>query len=360
MWKLVERAVGAAMNAHYAKTHVQQAPLYANTRIGTDTVVFVHGLHGHILETWGKFPEFLANDSELPHLDILMWGYRASVFPGVLPIAKVGEALTGFVREQTELEARIFFVGHSMGGLVILRGLCDEAKEGRARQRPASRTRHVHLYATPSNGSEVAGAIAATVGFLPRVGHFIAGHLKELRRGVFCDTLMGDVVEHIYRPRIDPGDENRKVEIPIKAMVAERDLAVTETAAKAIFKHPAPVLVLGATHTSVKEPEKPSDLSYRAFRESLVPHYTRWFHDLSVRAIDQKDPIAQGEVLQRCREPAVLRLQSHHPIGGGSAVSDERVQELLAIAMLLAKDAQDLRLGRALDLALDELVRHGR
>ena len=360
MWKLVERAVGAAMNAHYARSHAQQAPLYANTRIGTDTVVFVHGLHGHILETWGKFPEFLANDSELPHLDVLMWGYRATVFPGALPIEKVGEALAGFVREQTEQEAEIYFVGHSMGGLVILRGLCDEAKEGRARQRPASLTRHVHLYATPSNGSEVAGAIDATVGFLPRVGHFLAGHLKELRRGKFCDTLMRDVVEHLYRPHIDPGDENHKVDIPIKACVGERDIAVTETSAKAIFKHPAPVLILGATHLTVKEPEKPSDLCYRAFRESLVPLYTRWFHDLSVRAIDQHDPIAQAEVFQRCKEPAVLRLENNRPIGGGPAVSDARIEELLSVAMRLAKDARDLRFGRALDLAVVELMRRGR
>jgi len=264
------------------------------------------------------------------------------------------------VREQTEQEAEIYFVGHSMGGLVILRGLCDEAKEGRARQRPANRTRHVHLYATPSNGSEVAGAIDATVRFLPRLGHFISGHLKELRAGTFCNVLMSDVVEHIYRPRIDPGDENRKVEIPIKACVAERDLAVTESAAKAIFKHPGPILILGATHTNVKEPEKPSDLCYRAFRESLVPRYTRWFHELSVRAIDHHDPIAQAEVFQRCRAPAVLRLQNNRPIGGGSAVSDARIEELLGIAMRLAKDARELRLGRALDYAIDVLMRHAR
>jgi Putative serine esterase (DUF676) len=359
MWSLIERAAGALMNARYARLHDEQMPHYHRPRLGTDTVVFVHGLHGHILETWGRFPALLADDPEIPSVDILMWGYRATVFPGAQSIASVGESLMGFVREQTDDGADIFFVGHSLGGLLILRGLCDEARAGRARQRPAQATRHVHLYASPTEGTEVAGAIRATVAVVPRLGHFIAGHLRELARGTFCDQLIADVVEHLYRPRIDPGDENRKVEVAIKACVAARDIAVRESSARAIFQHPPPILIQGATHVSIKEPESHRDVRYLAFRESLIPHYREWFQEISRRVLDNNDPVARAEIRERGWAPAVMRLERSRPLTG-SSVSDDRVEELLAVAMQLARAAPTLRFGRALDVALVELLRRGR
>ena len=359
MWTWIQRGVAALMNARYAHQHVQQAPHYLRQPLETDTAVFVHGLHGHILETWGQFPYLLADDPELPSVDILMWGYRATVFPGAQPIARVGESLVGFVREQTQDDTSIFFVGHSMGGLLILRGLCDEARDGRARQHPAKGTRHIHLYATPSCGSEVASVLRATVGLIPRIGHFIAGHLEELKRGTFCDTLLADVVEHLYRPRVDPGDENRKVEISIKACVGERDIAVQESSAKAIFKHPPPILVQGATHFSIKEPQSRRDVSYRAFQQSLVQHYTSWFHDISRRVLEEHNPVAMAEIRERGWAPAAMRLKTSRSAAGRS-ISDDRVEELLAMAMKLSKEAPTLRFGRALDIALVELARRGR
>ena len=197
------------------------------------------------------------------------------------------------------------------------------------------------------------------MGLIPRVGHFIAGHLKELKRGAFCDTLLADVVEHLYRPRIDPGDENRKVEIPIKACVGERDMAVQESSAKAVFKHPPPILIQGATHTSIKEPESRRDVRYRALQQSLTAHYTTRFHDISRRVLDGRDPIAMAEIRERGWAPAAMRLMSSRSVAGHS-ISDDRVEELLAIAMQLSKNAPRLRFGRALDIALVELARRGR
>jgi hypothetical protein len=42
----------------------------------TDTVVFVHGILGHYVTTWGLFPKLLSEDPDLPELDVLLWGYR--------------------------------------------------------------------------------------------------------------------------------------------------------------------------------------------------------------------------------------------------------------------------------------------
>jgi len=45
-----------------------------------DTVVFVHGILGNYITTWGKFPKPLSEDEDLPELDILLWGSRTGLF----------------------------------------------------------------------------------------------------------------------------------------------------------------------------------------------------------------------------------------------------------------------------------------
>jgi hypothetical protein len=292
-------------------------------------------------------------------MDILLWGYRGTIFPGARLISTVSEALMGFVRTETQPEAEVYFVGHSLGGLVILRGLCDEAKAGRARSRPAYATRHVQLYASPVGGSAVASAIQLTVGLIPRGKYFISGHLKELTRGKFNDELVGDIVEHIYQPKIKPGDESRKFEIPIEACIAERDVAVQMSSAKAVFRNPPPVVILGATHSSVKEPSSRQDVRYRAFQAPLVARYTLWIHDISKRVLDQGDPVARQEVRQRALVAAEARLRSCRP-AKGNAVTDARIEELLAIAMAYSRNAPGMRFGQAMDLALIDLKRLGR
>lgn len=57
-------------------TEIDSRTAYLGDWRGIDAVVFVHGIGGDFLETWGAFPELLASDPELPELDILLWGYQ--------------------------------------------------------------------------------------------------------------------------------------------------------------------------------------------------------------------------------------------------------------------------------------------
>jgi hypothetical protein len=207
---LLARIVGGYLNRRYAKRHpTNKSYERLKPERHTDAVIFVHGLHGHFRKTWPLLPELLHSDPDLPQLDVILWGYRASMFPGVLRLPAVGRALMSFVRDMTPTHSHLFFVGHSMGGLVILQGLTQEAVDGRATKRPAGVTRHVVLYATPVNGSAVASAVRNTVGRLPRIGHFvISGHLQELQRGSSCDDLACEVVNRLYNPNIGAGDES--------------------------------------------------------------------------------------------------------------------------------------------------------
>jgi hypothetical protein len=56
-------------------------PVFVGSRLGHETVVFVHGLAGHFRDTWKQFPQLAQQDPDLPQLDILLAGYYASPFP---------------------------------------------------------------------------------------------------------------------------------------------------------------------------------------------------------------------------------------------------------------------------------------
>jgi pimeloyl-ACP methyl ester carboxylesterase len=261
--------VGIYLSWRHSKrfpTHKSYERLQPERR--TDTVIFVHGLHGHFRNTWPRMPELLHHDLDLPRVDILLWGYRGSIFPGVRRLPDVGEALMSFARDMTPSNAQLFFVGHSMGGLVILDGLTQEAKEGRAAERPAGATRYVVLYATPLNGSSVASAIRSTVQFLPRIGYLLMnGHLQELGRGQYCERLAGEVAHRLYYPDIRPGDANSKVRVPIKAVVGKQDPVVESSSASFFIKNPGPSSFLSDNHFSVKEPVDRDDPRYRALQK---------------------------------------------------------------------------------------------
>ena len=80
---IIARLVGIYLNYRYAKrfpTHKSYERLQPERR--TDTVIFVHGLHGHFRDTWPRMPDLLHHDPDLPHVDVLLWGYRGSIFPG--------------------------------------------------------------------------------------------------------------------------------------------------------------------------------------------------------------------------------------------------------------------------------------
>jgi pimeloyl-ACP methyl ester carboxylesterase len=127
-----------------------------------DTVVFVHGILGDHLKTWGKFPELLTADDDLPVLDILVWGYRTGWFRRHHKLHLEGghllSALEGYVGQDND----IVLVGHSMGGLVILKGLIDRMRVLKAAQKPPCHAVHwIILIACPLSGVWFAGIVTS-------------------------------------------------------------------------------------------------------------------------------------------------------------------------------------------------------
>ena len=92
-----------------------------------------HGVLGHYVNTWGLFPKLLSEDPDLPDLDVLLWGYPTGWISRRHELRVEGQhfvtALQTLIRPDNEL----LLVGHSMGGLIILRGLVDRMAIGQGR-----------------------------------------------------------------------------------------------------------------------------------------------------------------------------------------------------------------------------------
>jgi pimeloyl-ACP methyl ester carboxylesterase len=356
MWRLLIRLAGSALNALHRRRHTEVLqPSFFGGQSGYDTIVFVHGLHGNFKTTWAAFPELLRSDPDLPALDILLWSYRASTLPGAHSITVEAQHLMTGLRTLPASVEHIFLVGHSMGGLLILEGLRQELRAGRAKSRPFGVARHVTLYATPVLGSELASTFLVGLGLLGRLRYFASRQLEELRQGEFCNGLLSDVANSLYNPTIEPGSENHKCRIPITACVASDDIAVKPDSAAAIFQTP-PVLRFPGDHSSIKEPESRDDLRYQALKRSLADHYSQWFSERAAAAQDgATGRWARLELESRCREALIARLSTQPRLGFKSLnEAGQRVmlREYLSLAIELAADRPGLHFGDVLNAAL--------
>lgn len=137
------------------ETRIGEIRKQANPR----AVVFLHGFTGDQDDTWGNFPPLLG--SELAGWDIFTMGYASTLLPDVagiwssdpdLPVLATNlctECGLPPLKEYSELA----LVAHSMGGLIVQRGLLDE-------ESLVERVTHVVVFGTPSNGIRKASWIA--------------------------------------------------------------------------------------------------------------------------------------------------------------------------------------------------------
>lgn len=353
---MLSKAVGSALNALHLRRHPEVfEPEFYGGCAECDAVVFVHGLHGNFRTTWARFPELLREDPDLPRLDICLWSYRASILPGAHSIKVEAHHLMTGLRVFPDSVRHLFLVGHSMGGLLILEGLCNELREGRARVRPAELVRHITLYATPVQGSELASTFLLGFSWARRARYFLSQQLKELRQGGFCNALLREVENRLYNPRVEPGSENSKRRIPITACVATDDLAVAPDSAAAIFQDP-PVLRLPGGHSGIKEPRSRSDQRYKVLKAMLSAHYAQWFSEQAVAA---RDPAtgrwARLELEERCHDALVVRLRANPALGFDAldpAAQQVMLRDYLTVAIELATQRPNTDFGDLLNLSL--------
>jgi pimeloyl-ACP methyl ester carboxylesterase len=283
-----------------------------------DTIVFVHGILGGYGTTWGQFHDLLHTDDDLPILDILSWGYRSGFVPGSYQdVETEGEALVSDMESLVADTDQIFLVGHSMGGLVILKGVINRIRNEHGQKHPIPSVNRIVLYATPLLGSAVANVVLAGMSvhrylrWISKV--FPRKQIRDLQRGEFCDKLNDDVVNLVYRP--DPASKLASRAIRVLACAGKHDRVVSKSSATGVFKSPPPKYLEG-DHGSVKLPDHHGDSRYLALKNEIVEGLATSFHILCVNVMSSSDPSVRmaaarrldeqyGPLINRCVERCV-------------------------------------------------------
>ncbi|MES2392673.1 MAG: alpha/beta fold hydrolase [Acidobacteriota bacterium] len=151
---------------------------------GRSLVVFVHGVFGSGASTWlapgrPELPNMLANDPNLTNkIDVLVYQYNTPKFGKAGRISEVADGLADFLdyKDVWNKYKKVIFIGHSMGGLVIRQLLIS-------RPMHASQVPLIYLYATPTDGAEIAN-VANKISGNPQLDGMI-----PLEAGVYLDSV---------------------------------------------------------------------------------------------------------------------------------------------------------------------------
>lgn len=232
-------------------------------------VVFVHGLFGHYSQTWGDFPFLLTQDSRLAHCDVVMWGYPSDLrvlqfaalpFLGHRPpeVGSVAKALaTDLCNEEVAGSyGDLVLVGHSMGGLVILKMILDLLMLPNQDCRILPRLRHILLYATPTDGVQ-----------LPQIAR---AHRQA--KSIAMDSSLISTIRKEWTARVrtvrpsDPKVPGR-MHLPVTPVAGLEDAAVPPESVAAMFEstETAP-----GNHTEVAKPTSREAASFQILRKVLL------------------------------------------------------------------------------------------
>lgn len=287
---------------------------YLTPQLHVDTIVFVHGILGDYVKTWGEFPKLLSADEDLPNLDVLLWGYRTGLFRRHNKLAIEGGHLVTALESLIRPTDDIVLVGHSMGGLIILKAVVDRMIAGHAQKPPCHAITLISLYASPLNGVWLAGVLRNVLLIPLILLRTLHKHLHDLSKGEFVEALMSEVRERIYQPIVE-GNETRKIPIRIIAATTDgavdkrnRDIALTP------YNDPA-AHQLDHDHISVKLPTHLGDVRYRVLVTDVQVALLRSFKRLCATVCDaattEEDRlIALDEMLKRYRRMIMCRLRS--------------------------------------------------
>ena len=125
----------------------------------TTAVVFIHGIFGNTLDTWtadggaSSFFKLVFDDPTVGrYIDVYAFGFTSRMFAGgSFDIQEAADKLQAYIDHDLLQQGyrQIVFVGHSMGGLVILRYLLTHREM-------LNRVPLLVFYATPQTGAQIA------------------------------------------------------------------------------------------------------------------------------------------------------------------------------------------------------------
>ncbi len=170
-------------------------------------VVFVHGIFGTTTGTWTNnngttFFQLLKTDPDVgPYVDIYAFGFESKMLggDGSLDVREGANKLKTYLYNAHVLDyPAVVFVGHSMGGLVVLRYLASNLDQDGSL---AAKVSLVALYGSPQEGSQI-----ASIGKLALSNPALA-HMKPVDANQWLQQLTDDWTNTKRKPHVVCGYE---------------------------------------------------------------------------------------------------------------------------------------------------------
>ena len=125
-----------------------------------DVVVFVHGVTGDARETWTNpvtnayWPELIRSDERFASANVWVFSYTSPKLSNAQDVEELALKLGDALSEVMRTHDKLYFLVHSMGGLIVREMLVLKAV-------PSSKVPLIYFFGTPSAGANLAGLAAA-------------------------------------------------------------------------------------------------------------------------------------------------------------------------------------------------------
>jgi pimeloyl-ACP methyl ester carboxylesterase len=125
-----------------------------------DVIVFVHGVTGDAKETWTNtdnkayWPELIRSDERFASANVWVFSYVSPKISNAQDVEELALKLGDALSEVLRTHERLYFLAHSMGGLIVREMLVLKAL-------PSSKVPLIYFFGTPSAGADLAGLVAA-------------------------------------------------------------------------------------------------------------------------------------------------------------------------------------------------------
>jgi pimeloyl-ACP methyl ester carboxylesterase len=264
-------------------------------------IVFVHGLFGDTLSTWtnangGRFFDFVGvNPVAKGRVDIFAFGFPSQMFAaGSFDIQAAAKALhANLVHHGILGYSKVVFVGHSMGGLVIMRELLMN-------RAALPSVPVIALVASPQEGADVA-----------RIADYIArnpalSQMKPADRNDLLKILNDDWRAWPARPKVACAYENK----PTRGVIM-----VVEWASSTRFCDES--VEVPADHIGIAKPASSEDLAVIAVTNALKSYV---FNPALEPRLETPDFVLEGDRMIFLLSHADVKLPAPVVNSGGSAL----------------------------------------
>lgn len=208
-------------------------------------IVFVHGLGATAESTWQVLRQRIEQDGEIGQDFVIeYYQYPTRIFSwpcvGRLPrLQTLALGLKSLLNNRYPDIEDVYFIAHSMGGLIVRRYILDQVKKPEVPRSIAAL-----LYASPSTGAQLAN---------------LAAHLPGITEQVRQLGELSDFIEHLNDEWTERSVEKHA---RVQYVVGALDRVVSERSSRGLTYVRDYDVIPNATHGNITTPDNDQDLRY--------------------------------------------------------------------------------------------------